>query len=64
MRNRILYAVLLYVCIFFLWICFAYFVDTSATIFNIPLWFFGSGILFPIINFFLVCFFILIISKT
>ncbi|WNY60598.1 hypothetical protein QIA03_03620 [Borreliella bissettiae] len=37
---------------FLLWFCFAYFIDTSATIFNIPLWFFGSGILFPIINFF------------
>ncbi|MCD2401374.1 hypothetical protein LRB67_03720 [Borreliella bissettiae] len=49
---------------FVLWFCFAYFIDTSATIFNIPLWFFGSGILFPIINFFLVCFFILAISKT
>ncbi|EEF81470.1 hypothetical protein [Borreliella valaisiana] len=49
---------------FFLWIYFAYFIDTSAAIFNIPLWFFGSGILFPSVNFFLVCFFILVISKT
>ncbi|WP_151060452.1 DUF997 family protein [Borreliella turdi] len=64
MRNRILYVVLLYVCIFFLWCCFAYFIDRSATIFNIPLWFFWSGILFPGIIFFLVCFFILVISKT
>ncbi|WKC78336.1 DUF997 family protein [Borreliella turdi] len=52
MRNRILYVVLLYVCIFFLWCCFAYFIDRSATIFNIPLWFFWSGILFPVIIFF------------
>ncbi|AIJ30156.1 MULTISPECIES: DUF997 family protein [Borreliella] len=64
MKNRILYAILLYVCMFFLWIYFAYFIDTSAAIFNIPLWFFGSGILFPSVNFFLVCFFILVISKT
>ncbi|WKC90302.1 hypothetical protein QIA19_04640 [Borreliella finlandensis] len=49
---------------FVLWFCFAYFIDISATIFNIPLWFFLSGILFPSINFFLVCFFILVISKT
>ncbi|WKC86677.1 hypothetical protein QIA23_04635 [Borreliella lanei] len=49
---------------FVLWFCFAYFIDTSATIFNIPLWFFWSGILFPSINFILVCFFILVISKT
>ncbi|WLN24500.1 MULTISPECIES: YhdT family protein [Borreliella] len=49
---------------FFLWCCCAYFINTSATIFNIPLWFFLSGILFPSINFFLVCFFILVISKT
>ncbi|APQ14794.1 MULTISPECIES: DUF997 family protein [Borreliella] len=64
MRNRILYAILLYICMFFLWCCCAYFINTSATIFNIPLWFFLSGILFPSINFFLVCFFILVISKT
>ncbi|WNZ73032.1 hypothetical protein [Borreliella garinii] len=49
---------------FFLWCCCAYFINTSATIFNIPLWFFLSGILFPSIIFFLVCFFILVISKT
>ncbi|WP_075552450.1 DUF997 family protein [Borreliella mayonii] len=64
MKNRIFYAILLYIFVFVLWFCFAYFIDTSATIFNIPLWFFWSVILFPSINFILVCFFILVISKT
>ncbi|WP_336512786.1 DUF997 family protein [Borreliella burgdorferi] len=52
MRNGILSAILLYVFMFVLWFCFAYFIDTSTTIFNIPLWFFLSGILFPSIIFF------------
>ncbi|AYE36659.1 DUF997 domain-containing protein [Borrelia turcica IST7] len=58
MRNKVFFSNLIYLFLFLWWILSSYFSAFSIMVFNIPLWFFLSCILFPILSLLFVCIFV------
>ncbi|AHE63122.1 DUF997 family protein [Borrelia parkeri] len=59
MINKVFFASIIYLFLFIWWLLSAYLSYFPIYVFNIPLWFFLSCILFPIFSLLLVCFFVI-----